>query len=86
MGEKYSHIKETGNVGFGVFVGCGDFEYGGNAEISPSIIHNEIINPANKDCFTSLNNSMNLSQRFHVIFPFVFLNQCVFKFLTFVYI
>lgn len=41
-----------GNVGLGVFVGCGDFEYGGNAETSPSIIHNQMINPANeKDRF-----------------------------------
>lgn len=45
-------------------------------QISPSIIYNEIINPANKkDCFSSLKSSMNLSQRFHVIFPSLLLNQ-----------
>lgn len=65
-----------GNVGLGVLACCGDFEYGGNAEISPSMIHNEIVNPANKkDCLMFLNSSMNLSQRFHIIFPFVLLNQ-----------
>lgn len=54
-------------MGLGVFAGCGDSEYGGNAETSPSVARNEIINPANKtDRF-----SLNFSQRSHVIFPFV---------------
>lgn len=61
-----------GECGLGVLACCDDFEYGGNAEISLSMIHNEIVNPANKkDCLMSLNSSMNLSQKFPIIFLFV---------------
>lgn len=75
MGVKQNRVREMRNVGHGVLAGCGNFEYGGKAEISPSMIHNKIINPSNKkDCLTSLNSSMNLSLRFSIILPFILLN------------
>lgn len=64
-----------GNEGLSVLACCGDFEYGGNAEISPSMIHNEIVNPTNKKRWSYVLEQQHEPFRFLIIFPFVLLNQ-----------